>query len=355
MDIRDLLEITVRHKASDLHLIPNIPPTIRVDRVLKYITGHNPLKPEEIEQLVYPLLSPAQKELLLANKELDFSFGFGSGSYGDLGRFRTNLYFQRRHLSAAFRFLPPGIMSIKELQLPEILGSFSDLKQGLVLVVGPTGHGKTTTIASIINEINLKREEHILTIEDPIEYMYPPGKSIVTQREMGSDTHSWDFALRAALREDADVVLVGEMRDPETIAAAITVAETGHLVFSTLHTNSAAQSVDRIIDSFPAIQQLQIKIQLASTLKGIVSQRLLPMMGGGRVPAVELLIGTSAVSSIIREGKTHLIDSVIQTSKDKGMISMDSSLATLVKSGKISLETGKSYALHQEDFLRMVS
>ncbi|KKQ31964.1 MAG: hypothetical protein US48_C0040G0006 [Candidatus Levybacteria bacterium GW2011_GWA2_37_36] len=184
--------------------------------------------------------------------------------------------------------------------------------------------------------------------------MYPEGKSIISQREMGIDTHSWDFALRGVLREDPDVVLVGEMRDPETIAAAITIAETGHLVFSTLHTNSAAQSIDRIIDSFPAAQQSQIKIQLAATLKGIVSQRLLPMISGGRIPAVEILLGTSAVSSIVRDGKTHLIDSVIQTSKDKGMIGIDSSLAALVLSGSISLETGKSYSLHQDDFLRMV-
>lgn len=354
MDIQELFNITIKEKASDLHLLAGIPPTVRKDGFLRHIAGYAPLKSEEIEGMIYSLLTLGQKELLLANKELDFSFGFGGGEYGDLGRFRTNLYYQRRYLSGAFRLLPPSIMSIEDLSLPPILHAFSDLTQGLVLITGPTGHGKSTTIASIINEINLKREAHIIAIEDPIEYVYPKGKSIISQREMGIDTHSWDFALRAALREDPDVVLVGEMRDPETIAAAITIAETGHLVFSTLHTNSAAQSIDRIIDSFPATQQPQIRIQLAATLKGVVSQRLLPMINGGRAPAVEILLGTSAVASIIRDGKTHLIDSVIQTSKDKGMLGIDSSLAALVLSGSISLDVGKSYSLHQEDFLRMV-
>lgn len=354
MDIQELFQITIKEKASDLHILAGIPPALRVDGSLKYLSEHGVLSPQVIEQMIYSLLTPDQKEMLLANKELDFSIGVGGGTYGDLGRFRINLYYQRRYLSGAFRLLPPKILTVEDLHLPEIMHSFSDLTQGLVLVTGPTGHGKSTTLAAVINEINLKRPAHILTIEDPIEYVYPTGKSIMSQREMGIDTHSWDFALRAALREDPDVVLVGEMRDPETIAAAITIAETGHLVFSTLHTNSAAQSVDRIIDSFPPNQQPQIRIQLAATLKGIVSQRLLPMINGGRIAAVEILLGTPAVSSIIREGKTHLIDSVIQTSKDKGMISIDSSLAELVMSGSISMEIGKSYSLHPDDFARMV-
>lgn len=354
MDIQELFKVTIKEKASDLHLLAGIPPTLRVDGSLRYLTEYGALTPQVLEEMIFSLLAPAQKELLIANKELDFSIGFGGGTYGDLGRFRINLYYQRRYLSGAFRLLPPNILTIEDLHLPSILHSFSDLTQGLVLVTGPTGHGKSTTLAAIINEINLKRAAHILTIEDPIEYVYPEGKSVISQREMGIDTHSWDFALRAALREDPDVVLVGEMRDPETIAAAITIAETGHLVFSTLHTNSAAQSVDRIIDSFPSNQQPQIRIQLAATLKGIVSQRLLPMISGGRVPAVEILLGTPAVASIVRDGKTHLIDSVIQTSKDKGMIAIDSSLAELVLSGSISMEMGKSYSLHSEDFARMV-
>ncbi|OGH18732.1 MAG: type IV pili twitching motility protein PilT [Candidatus Levybacteria bacterium RIFCSPHIGHO2_02_FULL_37_10] len=354
MDIQELFKITIKEKASDLHLLAGIPPALRVDGSLRYLAEYDILTPQTIEEMIYSLLTPSQKEMLLANRELDFSIGVGGGTYGDLGRFRINLYYQRRYLSGAFRLLPPNILTIEDLHLPEIMHSFSDLTQGLVLVTGPTSHGKSTTLAAVINEINLKRSAHILTIEDPIEYVYPTGKSIISQREMGIDTHSWDFALRAALREDPDVVLIGEMRDPETIATAITIAETGHLVFSTLHTNSAAQSVDRIIDSFPPNQQPQIRIQLAATLKGIVSQRLLPMISGGRVAAVEILLGTPAVSSIIREGKTHLIDSVIQTSKDKGMISIDSSLATLVLSGSISMEMGKSYSLHPEDFVRMV-
>jgi twitching motility protein PilT len=354
MAIRELFKIAIKQKASDLHLLVGISPTLRVDGILRPLTEFQPLKADEIEEMIYSLITPVQKELLIANKEMDFSFGYGGGDFGNLGRFRTNLYYQRGCLSGAFRLLPPGILTLEDLHLPQVLRSFSDLTQGLVLVTGPTGHGKSTTIASIINEINLKRPAHIITIEDPIEYVYPKGKSIMSQREMGIDTHSWDFALRAALREDPDVVLVGEMRDSETIAAAITIAETGHLVFSTLHTNSAAQSIDRIIDSFSASQQPQIRIQLAATLKGIVSQRLLPMLNGGRAPAVEVLLGTSAVASIVRDGKTHLIDSVIQTSKDKGMISIDSSLVDLVLSGSISLEMGKSYSLHQDEFLRMV-
>jgi twitching motility protein PilT len=271
-----------------------------------------------------------------------------------MGRFRTNLYYQRGVLSAEFRFLQPAIRTIEELHMPKICHSFADLKQGFVLVTGPTGQGKSTTLASIINEINLNKSLHILTIEDPIEYVYPLGKSIISQREMDLDTHSWSMALRSALREDPDVVLVGEMRDPETIAAAMTIAETGHLVFSTLHTNSASQTIDRIIDSFPSGQQSQIRTQLASTLKGVVSQRLIPQLNGGRIPAVEVLIGTPAIASNIRDGKTHLIDSIIQTSQDYGMIPLESSLSSLVLSGTISLETAKSYALRPEELLRMV-
>ena len=354
MDINELLNLTIKNGASDLHLLPGIPPVIRIDGSLRYISNYAALSHEIVENMIFSLLKPGQKELVINNKELDFSFGFGGGDYGNLGRFRANVYYQRGFLSGAFRFLMPDIRTIEELNLPKIVHSFSDLKQGFVLVTGPTGHGKSTTLAAIINEINLKRAVHILTIEDPVEYVYPAGKSIISQREMELDSHSWPMALRSALREDPDVVLIGEMRDPETIAAAITIAETGHLVFSTLHTNSAAQTIDRIIDSFPSNQQDQIKIQLASTLKGIVSQRLLPQINGGRVPGVEVLLGTSAIASNIREGKTHLIDSVIQTSQDAGMITLESSLASLVLSGSISLEMAKSYSLRPDDLLRLV-
>ena len=354
MDIQELLHLTIKNDASDLHLLAGIPPAIRIDGSLAYLPHYPALTPEVLEPMIFSILTPEQKEILLANKEIDFSFGFGGGTYGNKGRFRANIYYQRRYLSAAFRLLPLKIRTIEELNLPKILYDFTALKQGFVLVTGPNGHGKSTTLAAIINEINLNRASHILTIEDPIEYVYPNGKSIISQREMGVDTHSWDMALRSALREDPDVVLVGEMRDPETIATAISVAETGHLVFSTLHTNSAAQTIDRMIDVFPASQQAQIGIQLAATLKGVISQRLLPAIQGGRVPAVELLIGTPAACGIIREGKTHLLDSVIQTSQDVGMISLESSLVSLVSAGTVARETARAYAIHQDDFLRLI-
>ncbi len=354
MDLQKLLTEVIDSNASDLHLMIGIPPMIRVDGELRAMPSREILERETLESIVYSLLTPEQKELLLTNKELDFSFGFGKSQYGDLGRFRVNAYFQTGSLSAVFRFLPPSVRTIDDLLLPKILHSFSQLKQGLVLVCGPTGHGKSTTIAAIINEINQDRASHILTIEDPIEYVYPKGRSIISQREMTTDTHSWAMALRSALREDPDVVLVGEMRDNETMSAALTVAETGHLVLSTLHTNSASQSIDRIVDSFPSHQQAQIRIQLSATLKGIVSQRLLSRLGGGRVAAVEVLIGTPAVSSNIREGKTHLIDSVIQTSQDVGMITLEASLSQLVLAGAITLETAQSYSMHPEELLRMM-
>jgi twitching motility protein PilT len=354
MEIHELLDLTIKNNASDLHLLPGIPPAVRVDGALRYLSNLPAVSPGEMETMLFSLLTPEQKELLINNKEIDFSFGFGGGAYGDLGRFRSNMYYQRGVLSAAFRFLQPSIRTIEDLHLPKIAHTFAELKQGFVLVTGPTGHGKSTTLAAIINEINLGKAVNILTIEDPIEYIYPSGKSLISQREMDIDTHSWSLALRSALREDPDVVLVGEMRDPETISSAITIAETGHLVFSTLHTNSAAQTIDRIIDSFPASQQAQIRIQLAATLKGVIAQRLIPQINGGRIPGVEVLIGTNAISSNIREGKTHLIDSIIQTSQDVGMITLESSLASLVLSGTISLETAKSYALRPDELLRMV-
>ncbi|MEK9178251.1 MAG: type IV pilus twitching motility protein PilT [Patescibacteria group bacterium] len=353
MTIEELLNLTIKNKASDLHLLVGIPPSVRIDGELHYLTNYPALTAQALEQMIFSLLKPDQKEYFLTNKELDFSFAFGGTPQGVAGRFRTNLYFQRGFPSVAFRFLQPNIRTIEELRLPKACHSFAALKQGLVLVTGPTGHGKSTTLAAIINEINLNKAAHILTIEDPIEYVYPTGKSIISQREMNIDTHSWSLSLKAALREDPDVVLVGEMRDPETISAAITIAETGHVVFSTLHTNSAAQTIDRIIDSFPPEQQPQIKVQLSATLKGVVSQRLIPQINGGRIPAVEIMMGTSAVANNIREGKTHLIDSVIQTSQEVGMMTLESSLAGWVLAGNISLETARSYALRPDDLLRL--
>lgn len=354
MTIQELLTATVTDNASDLHLLPSSPPIIRIDGALLPLPSYPPITREEAETMIFTLLTPEQKELLLANKELDFSFGFTSADKKINGRFRINVYYQRGVLCAAIRYLPPNIRSIDDLRLPKICHSFAGLKQGLVLVAGPTGQGKSTSLAAIINEINVTRSDHILTIEDPIEYTYPNGKSVFSQREVGIDTHSWAMALRSALREDPDVVLIGEMRDTETIAAAITIAETGHLVFSTLHTNSASQTIDRIVDAFPPHQQVQIRVQLAASLRGIVSQRLIPQIGGGRVPAVEILIGTPAVANNIRDGKTHLIDSVIQTSQDQGMLTLESSLAALVAAGSISLETAKKYALHEQELLRLL-
>lgn len=355
MDIQQLLDITVKNNASDLHLLAGIPPSLRVDGVLRPIASQPVLQPTDIEQMLFSIITPEQKEILLTNKELDFSHGYGGGIYGDKGRFRINVYYQRGYIASALRFLPPTIKSIDELGLPKICHEFSLLKQGFVLITGPTGHGKSTTLAAMLNEINTSRPCHIITIEDPIEYVYPVGSSVISQREIGSDSHSWAMALRAALREDPDVVLVGEMRDPETMSAAITLAETGHLVFATLHTNSASQSIDRIVDAFPDDQRSQVRIQLAAILKGVISQRLIPKIGGGRIVAAEILIGTPAVTSNIRDGKTHLIDSVIQTSKDVGMMTLESSLAQLVLQGTITLDDAKGYATHEQELIRMTS
>ena len=353
MDIQELLGLAIKNKASDLHLLVEIPPTFRIDGVLRFATNFPVLKSDDLESMIFSLLTPEQKELLLANKELDFSFSFKSEGIED-GRFRINAYYEKGYLAGAFRFLAPKVMTLEDLNLPPTIHEFSKLKQGFVLVTGPSGHGKSSTLAAIINEINLERACHILTIEDPIEFIYSKGNSIISQREMGIDSHAWSMALRSALREDPDVVLIGEMRDPETMQAAMTLAETGHLVFSTLHTNSAAQSVDRIVDSFSADQRPQIRLQLAATLRGIISQRLLPKIGGGRIPAVEILIGNSAIANNIRDGKTHLIDTILQTSKDTGMITLDESLAELVRNGVITLEDARSYTLRENEFMRLI-
>lgn len=348
MSIQEYLEIVVKKEASDLHIVAGSPVMIRIDGALLPISPAL-LSPEETESLIFELVSQEQKEMLLVNKEIDFSFALG-----DVARFRVNAYFQKGYLSAALRLIPDYIKTLEELNLPRIFHNFTKLRQGFVLVTGPTGHGKSTAIASMINEINQDRPSHIVTIEDPIEYVYPKGKSLVSQREMHLDTHSWEVALRSVLREDPDVVLVGEMRDYETIAAAITVAETGHLVFATLHTNSASQSIDRIVDVFPENQQVQVRMQLASTIAGIISLRLIPAIGGGRLPAAEILLTNSAVQTAIRDGKTHQIDNIIQTNGEHGMILMDASLAYLVRSGRISLEVARTYSIRPEELDRLV-
>ena len=343
------MQTTVERKASDLHLVVGSPPVIRVDGVLQPIANLPSLNGEMVENLLWQILNEEQKELLLANKEIDFSFAFGK-----VARFRVNAYFQKGYLSASLRFVPLEIKTIEELNLPQICHQFAKLVQGFILVTGPTGHGKSTTLAAILNEINQTRPVHILTIEDPIEYIYPKGKGIVSQRELHLDTHSYALALRSAMREDPDVVLIGEMRDYETIASALTIAETGHLVFATLHTNDAAQTIDRIVDVFPENQQIQVKMQLSGVLEAIISQRLVPAIEGGRVPACEILLATPAVRTLIREGKTHQIRNIIQTSGDLGMMTLEMSLASWVKKGVISLATAQTYALHPEEVERMV-
>lgn len=349
MTINELLDITIQNKASDLHIISGFPPMIRIDGTLLPMELKPVLTPENNKELIFSLLSDQQKDLFLVNKEVDFSF-----DYGLKGRFRINTYFEKGKMAAALRFLPAKISTIDELHLPKVIHQMTQLRNGFVLVTGPTGHGKSSTLAAIIEEINLTRKEHILTIEDPIEYIYQGKKSIISQRELHSDTHSWEIALRSALREDPDIVLVGEMRDFETIAAALTVAETGHVVFATLHTNSAAQTIDRIVDVFPEHQQAQVRMQLSNCVEAVISQRLLPAIGGGRIPATEILLATPAVKATIREGKTHLIDNIIQTSTELGMMALETSLASWVKQGKLSLETALPWSLRPEQLMRLV-
>ncbi len=348
MTIQELLDIVVAKDASDLHLVVGSPPSIRVDGSLIFLKNE-PLTNDEAIQLINSLLTPEQKDQFQVNRELDLSY-----QYADKGRFRINVYFQQNRPSAALRLIHSNIKTPEQLRLPQIIHTFATLKQGFILVTGPTGHGKSSTLAAIIEEINQTRSDHIVTIEDPVEFIYTPKKSIISQREMKYDTHGWDIALRSALREDPDVVLVGEMRDYETIAAALTVAETGHLVFATLHTNSAAQTIDRIIDVFPEEQQQQVRQQLAGSLEAVISQRLIPAIPVGRIPATEILLATPAVRNLIREGKSHLIDNVIQTSGALGMMTLENSLVSWVRSGAITLEMAKTYALRPGEVERLI-
>lgn len=347
--IEVLLEDVVRKRASDLHLQVGLPPMLRIDGSLTPVTGLNPLSEEEVERLVFAILDQDQQQILLKDKEFDFSFAFG-----DLGRFRVNAFHERGNLAAALRLIPNEIKSITELGMPTVVNSFSEFPRGLVLVTGPTGSGKSTTLAALIDKINSERSHHIITIEDPIEFTHKSKKSVVVQREVHYDTYSFSAALRSSLRQDPDVVLIGEMRDLETISAAITIAETGHLVFATLHTNSAAQSIDRMIDVFPPHQQPQIRAQLANILMAICSQRLVPSIGGGRTVAAEILTATPAVRNIIREGKTHQLDAVIQTGADQGMQSMDRTLVSLVQGGAVTYDEARTFAVDITEFDRMM-
>ncbi|MBW3538213.1 type IV pilus twitching motility protein PilT [Candidatus Parcubacteria bacterium] len=344
-----LLEQVIKLEASDLHLQVGVPPMLRVDGALKAVENAAELSDDDIEKLIFPILDEDQKEILVKDKEVDFSFAFG-----DFGRFRVNAFHERGNLAAALRLIPTKLRTLEELGMPKTVLSFTDYPRGLVLVTGPTGSGKSTTLAAMVDKINSEKAVHILTIEDPIEYAHHSQKSIVVQREIHYDTYSFGAALRSSLRQDPDVVLIGEMRDLETIAAAITIAETGHLVLATLHTNSASQSVDRMIDVFPPHQQQQIRVQLAGILQGICSQRLVPMIGGGRIAAAEILVATGAVRNIIREGKSHQLDAVIQTGGQYGMQSMDKTLVGLIQAGKISYDEAKNVAIDLAELDRLM-
>lgn len=347
--IEILLEEIVRKNASDLHLQVGLPPMMRIDGVLTPFSGYNQLNAEEVEQLVFAILDDDQRKILIKDKEFDFSFAFG-----DLGRFRVNAFHEKGNIAASLRLIPNQIKTINELGLPSVVQSFADYPRGLILVTGPTGSGKSTTLAALIDKINNEKAQHIITIEDPIEFTHKSKRSVIAQREVHYDTYSFSAALRSSLRQDPDVVLIGEMRDLETISAAITIAETGHLVFATLHTNAAAQSIDRMIDVFPPHQQPQVRSQLANILQGICAQRLVPAIGGGRVVAAEIMVANSAIRNIIREGKTHQLDTVIQTGADQGMQTMDRTLVKMVQSGIVTYDDAREFAVDLAEFERLM-
>ncbi|MBX4192069.1 PilT/PilU family type 4a pilus ATPase [Candidatus Parcubacteria bacterium] len=335
--LQDLIETVIAQGASDLHLSAQAQPSIRVSGTLTPLLNMQKLSNDDLLGILGQLLPADRKNKFLETQEADFSY-----SYGEKVRFRGNAYFERGAVGIALRLIPRVIRTLSELNIPPVVENFAAREQGFFLVVGPVGQGKTTTLAALIEKINLERPEHIITIEDPIEYLFENKKSMIEQREVKVDTSDFHAALSSVFRQDVDVLMIGEMRTPETMATAVTAAETGHLVFSTLHTNNAAQTVDRIIDSFPANQQDQIRVQLAGSLAGILSQRLVPRVSGGLIPACELLINNNAVANLIREKRTHEIQTVIETGGDEGMIDMNRTLAQLVRSGDITVETAYS-------------
>jgi twitching motility protein PilT len=341
--IKELLELAVANKASDVHLSVSVLPKLRVNGELVDVSNFDISNPGAVSEMILSILTDEQMVRIKTEKDMDFSLAIGTA------RFRVNMYFQKGEVACSLRVVPSDIPSFKDLNLPDMFGNFVDYKQGFVLVTGPTGHGKSTTVASILNQINKTRKAHIVTIEDPIEYLVKPDKSIISQREVGYDTLNFPVALRSVLRQDPNVVFVGEMRDLETISSALTIAETGHLVFSTLHTNSASQTIDRIIDVFPEGTKEQIKVQLASVITAIVSQRLIPTIDGGRIPAFEILMATPAVKNAIREGKSFMLDNIIQTSADVGMVGLETSLARLVHQGFVNEEVAMSYSLRPSE------
>lgn len=348
-ELHALIELIIQEKASDLHLSVGAHPLIRVAGSLIPLVKKPILTDTDVASFIKLLMREDQYKHYLDYTEIDFSFESIDGV-----RFRGNSFYQRGRMGVALRLIPNVIRNFGELNLPPILESFTQRSQGFFLCVGPVGQGKSTTLAAMINLINKTRSEHIVTIEDPIEYVYQEEKALIDQREVGIDTKSFETALTAALRQDVDVILVGEMRNPETIGAAVTAAETGHLVYSTLHTNDAAQTINRIVDSFPGNQQDQIRVQLASSLIAIFSQRLIPHIAGGLVPAYELLINNSAVSNLIRENRIHEIPSVIETGLEQGMIDMNRSLARLVQNGDITVENAFTYAVNPKGLERLL-
>jgi len=349
--LNQILDQAIEKNATDVHLSVGRAPLFRIDGSLTAgVDGEKKevLTEEDTKGLAFTFLSEEQKEQLLKMRDIDLSF-----AHKDKTRFRVNVFYQLGKISAAMRLIPKKIRSIKELNLPPICAQFAKASQGFFLVVGPSGHGKSTAMAALIEEINRTRGDHIITIEDPVEYLFEEDRCIIEQREVGQDVQSFARGLRESFRQDPDVIMIGEMRDPETIASAVTAAETGHLVLTTLHTNTAAQTIDRIIDNFPPHQQEQIRAQLASTILGILSRRLIPCLNGGVINAVELMIANSAIRNLIREGKTHQIDMIIETSSEEGMISLNRSLADLVRRKVISIEEAENYSTNLSE-LRML-
>ena len=346
--IDELLSDLMKEEGSDLHLGVGRKPAMRINGELVFLVKKEILSKEDVIGILNLMLGPIKTEKFIEEKEIDFSYTFK-----EVIHIRGNAFFQRGNICIAIRLIPKA-KTFEELNLPAILKNFTQKKQGFFLVVGPVGQGKSTTLSTMINMINQERTSHIVTIEDPIEFVYQADKSIVDQREIGVDSNDFAGALKATFREDVNVILIGEMRDNDTISTAVTAAETGHLVLSTLHTNTAAQTIDRIIDSFPSSQQDQIRIQLASSLLGVLSQRLIPRITGGRIPAFELLINNNAVSNLIREKRTHEINTVIETSSEQGMIDMNRSLLDLVQRGEISMESAYQYSLNPNALERMM-
>ena len=353
INIHHLMADVLKQGASDLHLGVGHQPCFRVDGELHPLEGSQPLTEQDVERAISEVLLPEQLSVYKENLEYDFSFTYSDPS-GEEARFRGNCFFESGNMTLALRLIPMRIRTIEELGRPRVLHDVAGHRRGLFLVTGPTGHGKTTTLASLIDEINGSRRDHIVTIEDPVEYIYRSSKAIIHQRQIGTDTKSFAEALRRVLRQDPDVILIGEMRDLETVSSAITAAETGHLVFATLHTQDAAQSIDRIIDVFPPHQQQQIRIQLSSVLLGICSQQLIPRPGGGRIVGTEILLANPAVRNCIREGKTNQIKTLIQTGSSSGMHTMEQCLADKVNEGILPMDTAMSYAYDPKDLQRIL-